>query len=83
MGQWSYDNQVNNLAGMDDGWDGHKSKAPTIEALSVARSLSCCPLGTGGVQIELHAGGMDIEIEVEPDGRIYCVLTATTKPPTG
>ena len=44
--------------------------ASTEHAIRTARTLVGVPTAEGGFQIELHAGGADIEISIEPDGRV-------------
>jgi len=34
------------------------------------------PLGSGGLQLELHAGGADVEIEIDPSGKVTAVCWA-------
>ena len=52
------------------GWDGYStSKAITPEARDALHGLSVVPLSNGGLQIEFHAAGLDVEIEVPPDGK--------------
>lgn len=69
----SMDNNLANLRAIKDGWDGRGSAAPTKEALATAANISACPLGYGGIQLEIHAGGADIEIEIGADGHIIMV----------
>ncbi len=71
----SYDEQIEHLSGLPINWDGRHSLGPTNAALDTARAMSCCPLGSGGVQIELHAGGFDIEIEVNHFGKIVAIAS--------
>lgn len=53
-----------------DNWDGHGSAAVTKAAIDTACTMQVVPLPGGGIQIEWHAGGMDIEIEIDETGRI-------------
>jgi len=53
-----------------DEWNGPRSIATTPEARVTANSVQVVPVADGGCQLELHAGGQDIEIEVSPDGTI-------------
>ena len=46
------------------------------DAEATAANMTKVPLRSGGVQLELHAGGMDIEIEIAPDGKVSSVLVS-------
>ena len=61
---------LDELLHLKDGWDGYDGVPPSQAALITARYLNYTPMSNGGIMIELHAGGMDIEIEVNPDGRV-------------
>jgi hypothetical protein len=70
----SFTDQLDNLGKIKDGWDGRGSAAPTREALATAKNIGVCPLGHGGVQLELHAGGADVEIEIDANGKVIAVM---------
>ena len=55
----------------------------TEAAIATADALARVPLYDGGIQVELHAGGYDIEIDIGPDGKIRSCLFATAEPPDG
>jgi hypothetical protein len=61
------------LAELEKDWDGHGSIPPTEDAIRTAANLQVVPVGGGGLQLEIHAGGSDLEIEIQPDGRIVAV----------
>lgn len=65
-----FSDRLDSLVGLQDGWDGYRGKAPTNEALATAANLCVIPLPNGGVQIEMHAGGADIEIEICAHGKV-------------
>lgn len=65
-----YEDNLAKLHELKDNWDGYHGKKPTAAALATARWLVAVPAPNGGVQIEMHAGEADIEIEIGPDGRI-------------
>jgi hypothetical protein len=67
---------LDGLRSLGSNWDGRGSMAPTPQALRTAGALCACPLGSGGIQIDLHAGGSDIEIEIDAGGNITSVLWA-------
>jgi hypothetical protein len=66
-------NSLDELASMKNNWDGRHGLAPTKQAIEVASVVCAIPLGSGGIQLELHAGGSDIEIEIGPTGVILGV----------
>ena len=61
---------MKSLSRLKRGWDGHDGQPITPAALDTAGHLCVTPLSSGGLQIELHAGGADIEIEIGADGSI-------------
>jgi len=69
----SLDKNLASLAALADNWGDPGSKKPTAAALKTAEAIYFVPLSDGGVQIEIHAGGMDIEIIVSPEGTIQDV----------
>jgi len=70
------------LLALEDGWDTYDGRAPTEAAVHVAaaikRNLTLVPLSSGGVQLEAHAGGVDLEIVIDPDGRLRGVACEAT-----
>jgi hypothetical protein len=69
------------LSTLPHGWDPDgKAPPPTADAVKTVRGLvmpwSIVPLGDGGLQIEMHRCGIDVEIEVGPDGTVRGVLAA-------
>lgn len=55
-------------------WDGYGAPPTSKSAIETARCLAGVPLPNGGLQIELHAHGWDVEIEISPDGHIDSCL---------
>ena len=80
-------NGLSRLRQLDDGWDGESAKALTdgacVTAISVLVALAIpappsaqlVPLQDGGVQIEWHAHGNDIE--VGPIGGAHVFIVAS------
>ena len=68
-----FSDRLDSLASLQDGWDGYKGKAPTDKALATAANLCVVPTSCGGVQIEMHAGGANVEIEIGADGDVHGV----------
>lgn len=62
------------LAGLDEGWDGDGALPISPEAIATVQSFSVVPLSDGGVQLEFHRDGFDVEIEVAPQGKVTSVL---------
>lgn len=79
--------RLNQLLQLPQGWDGHRAKPVTERAAIAAmgvlfavandRSLSpqVVPLPDGGIQLEWHAGGYSIEIEVNGSGGRHYLAT--------
>lgn len=71
------------LRSLKPGWDSYGGKPISTESLSVADYILTTPgqpvpCSDGGVQIEWHVGGVDVEICIGPDGKI--VEDASTEP---
>lgn len=58
------------LASLEDNWDGYGGKRPTSNAIGRADDFCFVPQSDGGVQVELNAGGMEIQITINPDGTV-------------
>ena len=67
---------LNDLRMLRDQWDGYDGVPPSEAALRTAQFLNYTPMSGGGIMIELHAGGMNIEIEINADGRV-CDVAVT------
>lgn len=75
--------ELNQLYALPAGWDGFSSDQITIEAIQAAVTTLVTiadettpapqffPLRDGGIQVEWHVGGNDIEIEVNGVGVAY------------
>ena len=78
--------KLNNL---QPNWDSYGGLHPTQEAISVAKGLAnallslphVVPVATGGVQLEWHVAGFDIEIEVGPDGSCEALVERVSEVP--
>ena len=62
------------LALLGPGWDADGGKAITSKAIETLGRFAAVPCSDGGIQLEVHRAGYDIEIEIGPDGRIASVL---------
>jgi hypothetical protein len=82
--------ELNLLRQLPPRWDGHRASQVTRDAVEsavqvLARVMSDVlappqffPLPNGGLQMEWHAGGDDIEIEVDPSGAAFVLATNAT-----
>jgi|KBSSwiStaDraftv2_1062776.scaffolds.fasta_scaffold29660_8 hypothetical protein len=52
-------------------WDGAHIDQ---RAIKTVESIAVVPCSDGGLQLELHRDGLDIEFEINPDGTIGSVL---------
>ncbi len=68
--------QVAYLSTLQQDWDSYGAGPLSPLALAVADAFWVVPGADGGVQLELHAGGMEIEISVNPAGQVYDVSVA-------
>ncbi len=68
------------IEALPKGWDNYRGEPISAAALDAVASFSVVPCSHGGVQIEVHRDGFDIEIEIAADGRISGVSTSTTTP---
>ena len=66
--------ELERLAALPPGWDSYGAKEITPLAIdgcrAFANSMSIVPTSEGGIQLEWHALGVDLEIEIAPDGTI-------------
>ena len=64
-------------------WDSYDATVIGDQALLGCRafmeSVSLVPTSKGGVQMEWHALGLDLEIEIAPDGTICGIMQALEK----
>lgn len=68
--------QGDRLRGLKPNWDSCGADPPLEKSIAMAEHIEVCledlgpwsmvPLSDGGVQLEVHRGGWDIEIAVEP-----------------
>ena len=79
--------QLNELLALEPGWDGYRAREvadtaveATVEVLDrfmneALEFPDLFPLSDGGIQIEWHADGVDIEIEVSREGDAFVLAT--------
>jgi hypothetical protein len=70
------------LVSINHGWDGYAGRPVTIQAAQFAMAVlsevmrhdvplpSIVPLSYGGIQLEWHRKGWDLELEIESAGRL-------------
>jgi hypothetical protein len=70
--------RLKELRALEQNWDSYGAPALDLECIDKAWHLYCCLPGTewsfvpcsdGGVQLEQHAGGFDIEVTISPASR--------------
>jgi hypothetical protein len=74
--------QLESVLALKPGWDGAKANPITSDALEAALKVleetmawdtiapAVVPVSDGGIQLEWHCAGVDLEVYVEPDGRV-------------
>ena len=62
--------KIHQLAMLRSGWDLYGAEPITTAALDVLHALAVVPTVDGGVQVEWHVNGEDVEIAVAPDGAV-------------
>ena len=70
----SLDEKLNGIANLQFDWGDRGERAPSQAAIRTARNFTAVPMSNGRVQLELHAGGVDLEIEIDTDGQISSVM---------
>lgn len=70
-----WDRKLTELSRLEKGWDSYDAKPPTPEALRAARGFLdglglawIVPCSDGGVQVEWHVNGVDVEVTFQPNG---------------
>lgn len=70
--------RLDEIAKLPANWDGYGADAPWPDAIAVARRLiealqhppAVVPCSDGGVQLEWHRSGFEIEVAVQSHGQI-------------
>lgn len=88
----SYVDKLREFAALEEGWDSYGAAPIAGDALEAMRvfldAVQCgeaqlLPTRNGGVQLEVHSGGWDIEFEIDPsagDMGVACwTFTAASK----
>lgn len=67
------------LRELKENWDGDGAPVITEEAIEMATRIlkilreepgQSTPLNNGGIQLEWHSGGVDLEIAITPEGTL-------------
>lgn len=61
---------LSTLRALGPDWDSYGARPISGLALRTAENLMVVPMSDGGVQIELHAGGANVEIVISPTGAV-------------
>jgi hypothetical protein len=71
---------VEKLLRLKANWDGYHAEPINLSAIETVKGFSVVPKSDGGVQLETHRDGFDIEIDISSDGRITSALVAKAEP---
>lgn len=69
-----FEQQIAELRKLEDNWDSYGASPISEKAIETASYLAIVPVCNGGIQIELHAGEAEIEIEIDEGGRVTSVM---------
>jgi hypothetical protein len=81
--------RLNELLRLPDGWDGYRANAVDLHAALGAADVALTvgatttlppqvfPLANGGIQLEWHAAGQSVEIEIDPGGEAHILAVAS------
>jgi hypothetical protein len=64
------------LRALPRGWDSYHAAPIQAEAIRTVEAIQVVPVNDGGLQVEIHRAGYDIEIMIAPKGFIAGVLVA-------
>lgn len=67
------------LKSLKKGWDSYNGHSISHQAIRVVEELAVVPRSAGGLQLEIHRDGFDIEIMISPKGKIESVLVCSEK----
>lgn len=65
---------LRHLLELPEDWDTYGAPRISQDAIRTAQAMTAVPTALGGVQLELHAAGVEIEIEILPSGRVKSIL---------
>ena len=73
-------NWAERLLALKPNWDSYGAPRISRDAISTIEHFAAVPCSDGGIQLEIHRDGFDIEIVVGPDGTIQSALVARERP---
>lgn len=62
--------RLNELAALQQGWDSYGAPPITEAALRAADTVTFVPTNDGGVQVEIHTNGQEVEVVFDKAGAI-------------
>ena len=65
--------RLEELSALEAGWDGYDAPKISEKAIKTAKAIQIVPMSNGGVSIEWHAGGVDLEIDINENGHIMSI----------
>ena len=68
------------LSGLPYNWDSYRGVPTTHDALHSLGGFAVVPCSDGGLQLEVHKNGYDLEIYVGPDGKLRGAFVAHKVP---
>lgn len=76
------DSRVDRIRNLEPDWDSYGAVPITEAALATAdaieRNLTFVPVADGGFQLELHSGGINVELCFDPNGEFEGVYVERT-----
>ena len=70
------ENWQERLLDLKSGWNSYGALPITPVAIATIEQFATVPTSGGGINLEIHRDGYDIEVEVGPDGKIIGCLMA-------
>lgn len=67
------------LTALKPGWNSYDGKPICQSAIDTLKNFHVVPTSCGGIQLEVHQDGFDIEIYIEGPGRISSVFVGKEK----
>jgi hypothetical protein len=64
------DDWMAGLRQLQPNWNSYRGRPITEEAITALANFYVIPTSYGGVQLEVHQDGFDVEIVIDPSGRI-------------
>ncbi len=74
------DDWQNKLAELKDGWDSYGGKPITTAAILALESFSVVPCSDGGIDLVSYRDGLELSIEIQPDGGFGHMLICKADP---